>query len=32
MGVMFGVPKYSQALTQVARDYGIKTTFNQNLI
>ena len=29
---MFGVPKYSNALAKVAKDYGIKTTFNQNLI
>lgn len=29
---MFGVPKYSQALTKIAKDYGIKSTFNQNLV
>jgi hypothetical protein len=29
---MFGVPKYSEALTKVAQSYHIKTTFKQNLV
>ena len=29
---MFGVPKYSQALTGVAAEYNIHTSFNQNLV
>jgi len=31
-GVMFGVPKYSQTLTQVAKDYGINVTFKHTLV
>ena len=31
-GVMFGVPKYSTALTSVAQDHGIKTNFKHKLI
>lgn len=30
--VMFGVPKYSEALTKVAADYNIKTTFKHPLV
>ncbi len=30
--VMFGVPKYSQTLTTVAANYGIKTTFKHPLV
>jgi hypothetical protein len=29
---MFGIPKYSEALTNIARDYGIVTTFKHSLI
>ena len=29
---MFGVPKYSEMLTKVAAEYGIKTTFNHDLV
>lgn len=29
---MFAVPKYSQALTEVAAGYNIKTTFKTTLI
>ena len=32
IGVMFGVPKYSQALTNVAASYNINTTFKHPLI
>ena len=32
IGVMFGVPKYAQALTKVANSYNIKTTFKHPLI
>lgn len=31
-GVMFGVPKYSETLTQVAKDYGIDVTFKHTLV
>lgn len=31
-GVMFGVPKYSKTLTQVAKDYGIDVTFKHTLV
>ncbi len=30
--VMFGVPKYSEALTKVANSYNITTTFKHNLV
>lgn len=30
--VMFGVPKYSQKLTEVAASYGITTTFKHPLV
>lgn len=30
--VMFGVPKYSKTLEQVAADYGIKTSFKHPLV
>lgn len=29
---MFGVPKYSQTLTETAASYGIKTTFKHSLV
>lgn len=29
---MFGVPKYSQTLSEVAADFGIKTTFKHPLV
>lgn len=29
---MFGVPKYSKTLEQVAADHGIKTTFKHSLV
>jgi hypothetical protein len=29
---MFGVPKYSKALEQIAAEYGIKTTFKNALL
>ena len=32
IGVMFGVPKYSEALTKVAASHDIKTTFKHNLV
>lgn len=32
IGVMFGVPKYAQALTKVAASYNINTTFKHPLI
>ena len=32
VGVMFGVPKYSEALIKVAANYNIKTTFKHNLV
>lgn len=31
-GVMFGVPKYAEALTKVAKDFDIKCTFQHNLV
>ena len=32
IGVMFGVPKYAQALTKVAADYGINVSFKHPLV
>ena len=32
IGVMFAVPKYSQALVKIAANFGIKTTFKHNLV
>lgn len=32
VGVMFGVPKYSEALTRTALGYDIKTNFFHNLV
>jgi hypothetical protein len=32
IGVMFGVPKYAQALTQVAAGYGINVNFKHPLV
>ena len=32
IGVMFGVPKYAEALTRIAANYNIKTTFLHQLV
>lgn len=32
MPTMFSVPKYSQALTKIAGDYGIKTNYKHVLL
>lgn len=32
VGVMFGIPKYSEALAEVAKSYNIKVTFKHSLL